>query len=166
MKRQRKKYKTPTKPWDKQRIEKEAILLKNYGLKKKRELWRAETLLRKYRRMARNLAAVKDKEKEKVLIKKLAELGLLNETATLDDVLGLTLENILDRRIQTVLFKKGLSNTIKEARQLIVHGNVMIGGRKMIYPSYVTSKEDENNIQMLIPPKIVKREVKEEMKEM
>ena len=153
MKRQRKKYKTPTKPWDKQRIEKERELVKTYGLKKKREIWRAFSLLRKYRKMARELAAKKDKEMEKTLVKKLVVLGLLNEGANLDDVLGLTLENILDRRLQTILFKKGLVNTISQARQLIVHRKVLIEGRKIVYPSYLMSADEENKIQVLMQVK-------------
>lgn len=148
MKRQRKKYKTPTKAWDKQRIEKERVLVKTYGLSKKREIWRTETLLRKYRRMARELSAKKDKEKEKVLIKKLIDLGALNEGVSLDDVLGLTLENLLERRLQTIIFKKGFANSIKQSRQFITHGHVMIYDKRIVYPSYLVSKSDEENIKI------------------
>jgi small subunit ribosomal protein S4 len=148
MKRQRKKYEKPVKPWDKQRIEKEKEILKKFGLKRKKEIWRAEALLRKYRRLARELAAKKDKEKEKILIEKLVRLGLLQENASLDDVLSLTVENILERRLQTVLFRKNLANTAKQARQFIVHGKVKIGERKISYPSYLVPKEEENKIQV------------------
>lgn len=157
MKRQRKKYKTPTRGWSKDRIEREKEILRSFGLKKKREIWRVETSLRKYRRMARVLAAKKDKEKEKELIKKLARLGLLEENAGLDDVLSLTLQNMLDRRLQTVLFKKGFVNTAKHARQLIIHGHVLIDGKRIVYPSYLVSREEEGKIQMDIAPQIVKK---------
>lgn len=162
MKRQRKKYKTPTRPWDKQRIEREREMLKTYGLRNKRELWRAFSLLRKYRAMARDLAAKKDKETEKNLVKKLVMLGLLNANANLDDVLGLTSEKILDRRLQTVLLKKGLVNTINQSRQLIVHRKVLINGRKVVYPSYLVSVDEENNIRVLmqVKPKETKEVVK------
>ena len=146
MKRSRKKYETPTRPWDKERLGKEKEILKNFGLKTKKEIWRAEGVLRKYRRLGRQLAAQNDKEKEKELVKKLAKLGLLSESANLDDVLGLTLEQLLERRLQTVLFKKGLANTPKQARQFIVHGLVSIDGRKVIFPSYFVGKEDETKI--------------------
>jgi small subunit ribosomal protein S4 len=148
MKRQRKKYEKPKKPWDKERIEKEKEILKKFGLRRKKEIWIAEALLRKYRRLARELAAKKDKEKEKVLIGKLVKMGLLQENASLDDVLSLTVENILERRLQTILFRKGLANTIKQARQFIVHGKVKIGERKISYPSYLVPKEEENKIQL------------------
>jgi small subunit ribosomal protein S4 len=152
MKRQRKKYKTPVKAWDKQRIEKERVIVKNFGLRKKRDIWRAESFLRKYRRIARSLAAKKDKEREKILIKKLVKLGLLNESAGLDDVLSLTLENLLERRLQTLLFRKGFTNSSKQARQFITHGHVRINGKKVVYPSYLVLKDEENNIEIDVQP--------------
>jgi small subunit ribosomal protein S4 len=150
MKKQRKKYEAPKRPWDKERIEKEKKLKKDYGLKRKKEIWRAEALLRKYRRIARNLIAKKDKEAEKALIKKLSKLGLLDEKAGLDDVLSLTVENILERRLQTILFRKGLANSPKHARQLIAHGHVFIEGRKILYPSYLVEKSEEDKITVKV----------------
>lgn len=147
MKRIRKKYEKPTRPWDKERIEKEKELIKNYGLKKKQEIWRAEFILRKYRRLARELTAKSDKDREKAIIGKLIKLGLLNDGASLDDILSLTVENVLERRLQTIVFRKGLANTVKHARQLITHGHVLIGERKIVYPSYLVSREEEGKIQ-------------------
>lgn len=157
MKRQRKKYDRPRKPWDKQRILKEKALLKTFGLRRKKEIWIAEALLRKYRRMARELAAKKDKEKEKVLIKKLIKMGLLKKGSGLDDVLSLTPENILERRLQTVVFKKGLSTTAKQARQFIVHGKILLNNRKITYPSYLVKSGEEDKI-IVTQPKMVKSE--------
>jgi small subunit ribosomal protein S4 len=158
MKKSRKKYERPMRIWDKQRIEKERVLVKNFGLSKKREIWMSESLLRKYRRMARGLAAKKDKEKEKVLLNKLIKLGLLQEGASLDNVLDLNLETFLERRLQTVIQKKGFANTVKQARQFITHGHVKIGERKIVYPGYLVSKEDEERIQVdmtVNKPKVV-----------
>jgi small subunit ribosomal protein S4 len=146
MKRQKKKYETPLRPWDKQRLEEEKKLLRKFGLKNKKEIWRAEAIVRKFRRMAREIAATYDKEKERILINKVVRLGLLKEGATLDDVLGLTVENLLERRLQTILKNKGLANTIKHARQLITHGHVKINGRKVTYPSYVVPINEEDSI--------------------
>jgi len=147
MKKTRKRYKRPLKLWDKERIEREKEILKNFGLGEKREIWGAEAMLRKFRRMARNLAAKKDKEQEKVLIKKLMRLGLLKEGAGLDDVLGLKLEDILERNLQTIVFRKGFANTPKQSRQFITHGHVMIEGRKIIHPSYIVPVNEEEKIQ-------------------
>lgn len=152
MKRQRKKYESPRKAWDKTRIEKEQNIVKDFGVRRKKEIWRMESLLRKYRRMARNLAAKKDKETEKMLIKKLVKAGLLEETASLDDVLGLTLENVLERRLQTILFRKGLANTPNQARQFIVHGHVSIDDKKISYPSYLVAREEEGRIKVDMEP--------------
>lgn len=135
--------------WNRERIEREKDLMKTFGLRRKREIWKAEALLRKYRRMARDLAAKKDKEEEKMLIEKLVKFNLLHKDATLDDVLSLTVENILERRLETVVFRKGLSNTPKQARQLIVHGKVMIGDRKIFYPSYLVRKDEEEKIRVV-----------------
>ncbi|HLC39347.1 MAG TPA: 30S ribosomal protein S4 [archaeon] len=150
MKRQRKSYKTPTKGWSKQRIEREREILKSYGLRKKREIWKFETLLRKFRRLARELAAKIDKGKEKILVDKVVKLGLFDQGATLDDVLGLTLEKVLDRRLQTIIFKKGFANTLGQARQFIVHGHVKINDRRITYPSYIVLKEEEDKIKIQI----------------
>jgi len=146
MRRFRKKYKRPKRPWDKERIAEEKELLKTYGLRRKREIWRTEEILRKYRRLARRLAAEKDKEKEKILIQKLIRIGVLKPGATLDDVLGLTVKDFLERRLQTIVFKKGLANTIKQARQLIVHGHVYVNGLRTVYPSYLVNKDEEDKI--------------------
>ncbi|HDH91682.1 MAG TPA: 30S ribosomal protein S4 [Candidatus Aenigmarchaeota archaeon] len=153
MRRFKKKYQKPKKPWEKARIEEEKKLMKEYGLRRKKEIWRAEAILRKYRRMARELNARMDKEKEKILIQKLIRLGILNNGATLDDVLELSVKDILNRRLQTIVYKKGLANTIKQARQLIVHGHVYIKGRKVIWPSYLVPREEEDKIEVKLKVK-------------
>jgi small subunit ribosomal protein S4 len=148
MKKSRKKYEKPVRRWDKERIEKEKELLKKFGLRRKKEIWRAEALLRKFRRLARKLIASPNKEEEKILIKKLASLGILKEDANVNDVLRLNVEDILKRRLQTIVAEKGLANTIKQARQLIVHGKVKIGERKVVYPSYLVRVDEEDKIQV------------------
>lgn len=151
MKRQRKKYDAPTRRFDKKRLEVEREILKKHGLKTKKELWRVEAQLRKYRRLARELAAKRDKEMEKVLIKKLIDVGILKEGSNIDDVLNITLEDFLNRRLQTYLVQKGLAKTAKQARQLIVHGHVRIDGRRITHPSYVVGKNDESSISLETP---------------
>jgi len=148
MKKSKKKYKRPRILWNTARIEREKILKRNYGLVRAREIWSAETLLRKYRRLARRLVGVRDKDAEKVLLKKVTDVGFLEKDAGLDEVLGLTVENILDRRLQTVVFKKGLANTPMQARQIIVHGHVKVNGRKSTSPSRLVLKEDESKIEV------------------
>lgn len=148
--KQRKKYEKPLRPWDKKRIDEEIEILKKYGLRRKNEIYRAESILRNFRRNARNLAARKNEKQEKELITKINRLGLIEKEASLDDVLNLNLENILDRRLQTVIFKKGLVNTPKQARQFIVHGHVKVDKVKIKWPSFLVPKEFEKNIQLSI----------------
>jgi len=142
--RLRKTYETPKKPFAE--LEEERKLLREFGLKNKRELWKAETILRNFRRRARELQARRDEEEERKLIKKLQELGL--NVKTLDDVLKLTVRDILSRRLQTIVYKKGLANTIKQARQFIVHGHVYINDRRVTFPSFLVPAELEDKIRL------------------
>ena len=160
MRGQHKKYEKPLRPWDRTRLEAEKKIKQNYGLRRKKEIWRAESILRNYRRQARNLAAKKDKEKEKVLIDKLVKIGLLNPTADLDDVLALTVEKLLERRLQTLTFKKGIARTAKQARQLIVHGHVAIDGRRVRWPGTIVPISEESKIKFYGKEVGVKNETK------
>ncbi len=149
MKRQRKAYHTPKRPWDKERIQSEKDVMKKFGLKNKKEIWRTASLLRKYRKLARELAAKRNEETERIIIEKLAKLGILKKESTLDDVLGLTIEDFLNRRLETVIYKKSLANTTKQARQFITHGKVLIKNRKVKFPSYIVPIDEEDNITVM-----------------
>jgi small subunit ribosomal protein S4 len=146
-KKPRKKYKTPMHPFSKDRIHSELILMGKYGLRNKREIWRATTMLRGLRKHARRSLALPDEEQEKarsLLVKKLNRLGVLSPNATLDDVLKLNIEDILNRRLQTLVQRQGLSNSIYHARQLITHGHIAIGGRRITSPGYLVDREGES----------------------
>ncbi len=143
----RKKWMSPGHPWRKERLEAELRLVGEYGLRNKREIWIAQTIIRKFRHQARSLlAAPKEiREKaEKALLRRLYKMGLLPENATLDDVLRLTVEDLLERRLQTIIYKKGLARTVYQARQLIVHGHIAIAGRRITSPGYIVTREEED----------------------
>ncbi len=145
-KKPRKKWEGPKHPWRKEVLIQELKLLGTYGLRNKRELWRAQTIIRKFRHQARSLLAAPKEIREKVekaMLRKLYNMGLLPENATLEDVLSLTVEDLLERRLQTIVYKKGLARTIHQARQLIVHGHIAIGGRRVTSPGYIVSREEE-----------------------
>ncbi len=146
MKRQKRKFERPRKTWDKVRIDEERKLMQNFGLVRKKEVWRAESILRNYRSLARNLAARRDKEKEKILLDKLFRMGLIGKEASLDDALALTIEKFLERRLQTLVFRKGLAKSPKQARQYIVHGHIAFEGRKMKWPSTLVNLGGEEKI--------------------
>jgi len=148
-KKQRKKYETPRFRWRKDILQEELKLLGQYGLRNKHELWRHKTMLSKTRGIARSLIGKTPEERAKMeneLLARLKKLGVLEETAVLDNVLDLSIEDLLERRLQTIVFRKGLTRTIFQSRQLITHGHVNIGNRRVTVPSYIVSKEEENRV--------------------
>jgi small subunit ribosomal protein S4 len=145
-KKQRKKYETPRFPWRTDVLQAELKLLGQYGLRNKRELWRHRTMLSKFRGIARSLLGMPEEQRKKLetqLLSKLHRLGILPEKAVLDDVLDLSIEDILERRLQTVVFRKGLAKSIHQARQLITHRHIVIGDRKVYSPSYLVLRDEE-----------------------
>ena len=148
-KKQRKKYETPRFPWRKDVLQEELKLLGQYGLRNKRELWRHGTMLSKFRGIARSLIGKTAEERqkmEKLLVTRLKKLGIIHETAVLDDILDSTIEDILERRLQTIIFRKHLAKSIYQARQLITHGHIAIGDQRVTVPSYLVRREEENQI--------------------
>ena len=148
-KKSRRKWVSPGHPWVKERLQRELELIGKYGLRNKRELWIAEAVVREFRMRARSLLALPEPERSqaaKSLIDRLYRLGLVNKDAVLDDVLGLTVENVLERRLQTIVFRKGLAKTIHQARQLIVHGHIAINGRRVTSPGYLVPRDEEDKI--------------------
>jgi small subunit ribosomal protein S4 len=162
---QRKLYNRPKKLFDKTRIEEENKIKKKYGLKNKREIWKAKTAVSKLRRRAKNLIG-KDMNKQQEFFKKLNKQGIsVTKTA---DVLALNETDLLERRLQTFLVKKKLCNTPKGARQLITHKKVLVKGNVVNKPSYHITKELENEItikEQAIKPTKEMKEQKEEAEE-
>jgi small subunit ribosomal protein S4 len=149
----RKQYDTPSHPWRGERIKAETETCKLYGLKNKKELWKAQAVLRNFRNQSKLLQArvrLNDEQarlEASLLLKKCARMGILPmEGSTLDDVLGLNQETILERRLQTLVLKKGLAATANQARQFIVHGHVSIDGRKVTIPGYQVKRDEEEKI--------------------
>ncbi|UCE15426.1 MAG: 30S ribosomal protein S4 [Candidatus Bathyarchaeota archaeon] len=148
-KKQRKKYETPKFPWRIDVLEDELKLLGQYGLRNKKELWRHKTMLSRFREIARSLLGMSSEERkrlEKQLLGRLARLGIIPKKAALNDVLDLALENILERRLQTFVFRTGLAKSMYQARQLITHGHVAIKDRRVSSPSYLVMKDEEAKI--------------------
>ena len=151
-KKARKQYSRPRSPWRADQLAQELYLLGTYGLRNKRELWKAETQLSSVRKQARTLLAatqvVRERE-EKKLLDSLRKKGLIREEATLDDILSLTVEDMLARRLQSMVFKKGMALSSLHARQLIVHGHVAVGDRIITVPGYEVGGTDEGMITLI-----------------
>lgn len=150
-KKQRRKYKRPQHLWKTERITEDAELFKKYGLKSKEEIWRAKSTIGGFRQQVRILLASSGKEVEKKkneILTKLNNLGVL-KTKSVEDILALTVGDLLERRLQTIVYRKGLANTIKQARQLVVHGHVLIGKNIVSVPGYPVNIDEEDGIKVL-----------------
>ena len=164
MLRKHKKYSRPRKPFDKARIEEENLLREKYGLKSKREIWKAEAAITRIRNLAKNLITKSEEEKSK-FIEKLQKSGY--KVDTIADSLSLNKEDYLKRRLQTIVFTKKLVRTPKQARQLIAHKHVSVGDQTVNIPSYQVSLEEESLVKLNIILKIKdnKKSKMEEIKE-
>jgi len=144
-KKKRKKYDTPRKKWDKQLLVTERKLVDFYGLKNKKELRKHETWLKNKRTIARSLLALpldKRQQRQSELMSGLQKIGLVQKEATLDDVLSLKVEAVLEKRLQTLTLRKGLANTSNQSRQFIVHGHIAIKKEKINAPSYLVPVDE------------------------
>jgi len=146
--RQKKKFVVPKRPFDTERFEQELQLIGVYGLRNKRELWRHSTDLSNFRRQARNLLALPPSERqhsEMELVNKLARIGVLEEPS-LDRVLDLTLENVLERRLQTIVFRKGMAASLHHARQLVTHGHIALDSARVTTPARLMTVGEADRI--------------------
>lgn len=148
----RSKTQTPTHPWKQARIDEEHALKEKYGLKKiggMKEIWREKSALRRHRNQAMKLIGRVDTSeghfaREKIdLINSLCRKGLLVEGASIDDVLQINVEHMLSRRLQSVVYYRGLAPSMRAARNMIVHGHISIGGQRMTVPGYHIKKDEE-----------------------
>jgi len=157
-KRQRRKFETPRFPWRKDILGEELKLLGTFGLRNKHELWRHETQLSKFRGIARSLIGRPAEERMKMeneLLTRLKKLGVLQETAVLDDVLDLSIEDLLERRLQTLVFRKSLTKTVHQSRQLITHGHITLDNRRVTVPGYIVSREEEKTLTYAVESQFV-----------
>lgn len=148
-KKKHKLFTTPKRPYDITNLEEELKIVGTYGLRNKRELWRKHTELSTYRRRARetlSMDPMERAEEQRILLGKLHRLGLVTENATLDDVLTLNVQNLLERRLQTMVHRKGMAKSLFQSRQLITHGHVVIDGKKVKAPGYNVSLADEASL--------------------
>ncbi|NHI83039.1 MAG: 30S ribosomal protein S4 [Candidatus Thorarchaeota archaeon] len=146
----KKKYVKPKRPFESDRFESELQLVGTYGLRNKKELWRHRTELSNYRRQARSLLALSVDDRaqlEHELIRKLTRLGFLSGSPDLDDVLDLSLEDVLERRLQTIVLRKGLACSPHHARQLVTHGHIALNSSRVTTPSRLITVAEEEQIR-------------------
>ena len=149
----RKTYDTPSHPWQGERIKAEVEVVRAFGLKNKTEVWKAETILRNLRKQSRDLQArLRSGDKQAqveadALLNKCGRLGYLPVGSNLNDILSLKDEDVLSRRLQTIVFEKGLASTIKQARQMITHGHIFMNGHRVTVPGYLVPRAEESSIE-------------------
>ncbi|QCJ46506.1 MULTISPECIES: 30S ribosomal protein S4 [Haloprofundus] len=147
-----KSYETPNHPYQGERIAREGDLLGRYGLKNKEELWRAQSELRSFRREARRLLGDAQGDIDEAGIEgaefldRLRRLGILNDSDDISEILSLDVTDLLERRLQTVAYRKGLGNTPKQARQFITHGHVTVEGARVTVPSKKVEVGEESTV--------------------
>jgi small subunit ribosomal protein S4 len=164
----RRVWRKPKRPLNYELKMEELKTLGTFGLRTKRELWKAHTELSRVRHQARSLLALRQEvreEKEPILMKSLARIGLVSSDATLDDVLNLNADDLLSRRFQTIVTKKFDFKSPYQARQAIIHGHVMIGDRKIDIPSYIVTIEEEGGVHFTPESKIPEMLEKSKSKE-
>jgi small subunit ribosomal protein S4 len=150
--KQTKRYETPNHPFQGERIAEEANLLDRYGLKTKEELWRAQSRLRDFRREARRLLGAAQGDAELAgemgadFVARLKKIGILNEGDDISAVLSLDETDVLERRLQTVAYRKGLASTPQQARQFLVHGHITVDGARVTEPSTFVSVDEEDTV--------------------
>ena len=149
-KRQRKSYETPRHPWRRDQLDVELRLVGEYGLRNKRELWRYKTMLSKVRGIARSLLGASEVARSRIereYLAKLSRMGILSESASIDEVLDLDIRDLLERRLQTMVFRRGLAKTLHQARQMVSHGHIAVAGRIVSVPGYIVNRNEEPKIK-------------------
>lgn len=145
MKQKHKTYSRPKRPFDKERIEEEAKIKKDFGLKNKKEIWKADANISSIREKAKKLISA-DPAKQKALFERLQKRGF--KVNSIADVLSLDKKDYLNRRLQTIVLNKKLTTTAKSARQLITHRKILVDGKAIDSPSYLVPVELENKISL------------------
>jgi small subunit ribosomal protein S4 len=148
-KKKHKTFHTPKRPYDTEALMEELRIIGAYGLRNKRELWKVRTELSVMRSRARDLLSLGVEERairERAVIEKLAKRGLVMLNGRLEDVLTLSVEDLLERRLQTYIFRRGMASSLFQARQLITHGHIAINDRKVTSPSYQVKITDEDTL--------------------
>lgn len=154
LKKPKKKYLAgkPKKIWNKQLLLEELQLVGEYGLRNKKELWLARAHLKRITRRARSLLSMTAEERaplEMPFKERLYKMGFIEDpNVPLDRILSLDVRAVLERRLQTMVYRMGLAKSIHHARQLIVHGHVLIAGRRMTSPGFLVPRELEDKISL------------------
>ena len=73
---------------------------------------------------------------------------MTDEESTLDDILKLTTQRFMERRLQTKVFKLGLAKSIHHARVLIRQRHIRVGKQVVNVPSLCVRTDSEKHIDL------------------
>lgn len=150
----RKKYETPSHPWIKARIDEERRLAREFGTRTKKEIWKADTVLKNFKQQAKKLIALTTKQadvEKQHLFRRVKDLGLSKgQEVSFDMILGISLDDVMSRRLQSIVYKKGLAHSVKQARQFITHEHIVVDGKKITSPAYLVSLKEEAGVGFAI----------------
>jgi len=151
IKKIRKKYSKPSHPWRMARIEEENALAKEYGIPRKTEIWKAKAILESFKNQAKKLSALNTpqalKEKDN-LYQRLQNYSFIKPGDSSDAILGITLKDILNRRLQTIVYKKGFTKSMKQARQMIIHRHILVNNTIISGPGHIVRVSEEKNVEI------------------
>jgi len=151
--KQKKQYQGPMHPWQSDRLEEEKKLVKEYGLKNKTEVWKhaseAKRIIETFKKTGVVASEQSTKERQQI-VNRMIRLNLTHKGASDDEVLGLGIQGILERRLQTQVVRKKLARTMKQARQFIVHRHITVNGTVITSPGYIVTADDENKLGFVV----------------
>ncbi|NLW23609.1 MAG: 30S ribosomal protein S4 [Tissierellia bacterium] len=82
-------------------------------------------------------------------------LRYVREAKKSNELTGYALIKILESRLDNLVYRLGFATSIRQARQMVVHGHIMVNGNKVDIPSYrvnvgdtISLKESSRNVEL------------------